>query len=349
MEENSPIPTFAVVGKVNMGKTSILSTLLEQDDNEVLRVSSTPGETTRCHDHVLKLGEKELIKFVDTPGFSRPLEAMLEIRQFHGDSEGTPDRAAIRHFITHYKESEEFQDEILLLEPLLSGVGIIYVIDTSRPIRDSYAAEMEILRWTGCQRLALINQQSDSENLNEWREKLGSFFNLVRTFNAHKATYGERIHLLQSLLAIDDSNQKQIKETIQAIELDWDSRRETSAELIMEFVQKCLMHHESISISKRDCENEVRKEREIEKLKKEYLHSISKYQKKCVEKLIKLYRHRYIESEMNDSMFSNLDLEAEETWTKWGLSRNQLAVAGGITGVTAGGAVDISTLGQHMA
>jgi len=45
VEENSPIPTFAVVGKVNMGKTSILSTLLEQDDNEVLRVSSTPGET----------------------------------------------------------------------------------------------------------------------------------------------------------------------------------------------------------------------------------------------------------------------------------------------------------------
>ena len=88
-----------------------------------------------------------------------------------------------------------------------------------------------------------------------------------------------------------------------------------------------------------------RKEKEEEKLKKAYLGSISQMQKKCVEQLIGLYRHQYIESEINASQFSDLDLEAEETWTKWGLSRNQLAVAGGITGATAGGAIDIGSAG----
>ena len=42
------VPEFAVVGRVNMGKSAVIATLLEIDDNEVLRVSPTPGETTRC-------------------------------------------------------------------------------------------------------------------------------------------------------------------------------------------------------------------------------------------------------------------------------------------------------------
>ena len=37
------IPTFAVVGKVNMGKSSVLATLLEVDDEQVIRISATPG------------------------------------------------------------------------------------------------------------------------------------------------------------------------------------------------------------------------------------------------------------------------------------------------------------------
>jgi len=41
-------PTFAVVGKINMGKSSVLSTLLEIDDDRLIRVSNTPGETTQC-------------------------------------------------------------------------------------------------------------------------------------------------------------------------------------------------------------------------------------------------------------------------------------------------------------
>ena len=41
-------PTFAVVGKVNMGKSAVLATLLEEDDDAIIRISSEPGETTRC-------------------------------------------------------------------------------------------------------------------------------------------------------------------------------------------------------------------------------------------------------------------------------------------------------------
>ena len=45
------VPSFAVVGRVNMGKSAVIATLLEIDDNELVRVSATPGETTVCQVH----------------------------------------------------------------------------------------------------------------------------------------------------------------------------------------------------------------------------------------------------------------------------------------------------------
>ena len=70
------VPAFAVVGRVNMGKSAVIATLLEIDDNELVRVSPTPGETTRCQPHRVIFGGKECVRFIDTPGFSRPVEAL---------------------------------------------------------------------------------------------------------------------------------------------------------------------------------------------------------------------------------------------------------------------------------
>lgn len=344
-QQANDVPSFAIVGKVNMGKTSVLATLLEQDDNSVLRVSNTPGETTHCQDHFLKLNENPLIRFIDTPGFARPIDAMLEIKKFHGESESSPGKAAIQHFITHHKKTDEFIDEVLLLEPLINGAGIIYIIDTNHPIRDSYIAEMEILRWTGCQRLAVINNQSASDSSSEWKSKLGSYFNLVRTFNAHSATYEERHKLLKSLLEIDESHVEQIKKTISSIETEWQSRRENSAEHILNFLLESLGHHETVSLSRRDCENENRRGKTIEELKKSYFTTIRKKQNQCFETILKIYKHNLIEIKENAELLSGIDIEAEETWTKWGLSRSQLTIAGGLTGAAAGGAIDLTTAG----
>jgi len=41
--------------------------------------------------------------------------------------------------------------------------------------------------------------------------------------------------------------------------------------------------------------------------------------------------------------WDDLDLEAAESWSKWGLSRGQLVMAAAVTGAAAGGAVDAAT------
>lgn len=341
------IPSFAVVGKVNMGKSSVLATLLEVDDDSIIRVSSTPGETTRCQILPLKFDGEEKMRFIDTPGFSRPIEAMREIQRIHDEeSHGTPGIEAIRSFISQYKNTGEFEDECLLLEPLINGTGLLYIIDPSKPLRDPFIAEMEILRWTGRRRMALLNAKTDSqEHLQTWRDKLGSYFNLVRTFNAHHAKFDERKRLLKSLLEIDETHADMIRSTISCLDDEWRQRREEAAEILVDVLEKSLILRESRVLDERDMEVEHRRERVKQEMEKAYYQQVTKQVKKGMDDLLKLYRHHLIKIDWEELGLENIDLEAEETWSKWGLSRSQLALAGGAAGAAAGVAVDIGTGG----
>jgi GTP-binding protein EngB required for normal cell division len=63
---SEPIPAFAVVGRVNKGKSSIVSTLVE---DEAVRIDRTPGTTQDCESFELRVGNRILCRLIDTPGF----------------------------------------------------------------------------------------------------------------------------------------------------------------------------------------------------------------------------------------------------------------------------------------
>lgn len=339
---DSQIPVFAVVGKVNTGKSSVLATLLEVDDDRVIRVSSTPGETTHCQVLPLEFDGKELIHFVDTPGFSRPIEAMREIQKLHGD--GTPGLPAIRLFLESYQDSGEFEDECLLLAPLVDGAGLLYIIDPSKPLRDAFVAEMEILRWTGRRRMAVLNAKADDDQyLQPWRDRLGSYFNLVRTFNAHHARFDERRRLLRSLLEIDEDHAGVIESTIQCLDEEWLQRREESAEVLVDVLEKAMLLRESRVLSERDMNLDHRREKISRQMSKIYYQKVSELVTHGVDRLLKIYRHHLVQVDWDELGIGDLDLEAEETWSKWGLSRSQLAMAAGSAGAAAGAGVDTLT------
>jgi hypothetical protein len=337
------IPAFAVVGRVNMGKSAVIATLLEIDDNEVVRVSPTPGETTRCQVHRVTFGDRECIRFVDTPGFSRPVEAMRAIQEIQGS--GTPGPEALSAFIRQC--GGDFADEKNLLEPLLAGAGILYVVDPSRPLRDDFLAEMEILRWTGRPRLALLNRRSSVIGPDEesWKIRLGGTFNLVRTFDAHNARYQQRLRLMKSLLEIDEQHRPKLEETIHLIDEEWRHRREEAAEEVLGFLEKALLLRVSATLEERDLTLPSRRERKAELLAKDYFSRLAEIERECFTRLLMIYRHHLLKADSHPEAFRGIDLESEETWSKWGLGRAQLAAISAVVGGTAGLAVDVVTGG----
>jgi len=64
-QDRSATPRLAVVGCVNMGKTSLVATLTESD---WLRIDRRPGTTTSCATVDLLIDEAPVLTLIDTPG-----------------------------------------------------------------------------------------------------------------------------------------------------------------------------------------------------------------------------------------------------------------------------------------
>ena len=76
------IPTFAVVGHPNKGKSSIVATLAEDDH---VAIGVAPGTTREAHRYAFEIDGETQYVLVDTPGFQRP-RAVLDWLEAHATS-----------------------------------------------------------------------------------------------------------------------------------------------------------------------------------------------------------------------------------------------------------------------
>jgi hypothetical protein len=350
MTASASIPRFAVVGRVNKGKSSILATLVEEASNERIRISSVPGETTRCQSIPLVLGGETLIEFLDTPGFNKARPALDWMMKRAAKRPDAAKIETVKEFVEAHRGKREFVDECLLLEPVIDGAGILYVVDASKPFRPDFTAEMEILRWTGRPRMALINLITEGSDFRaEWRQHLGEYFNLTREFNAHQARFAERIRLLTSLAEIDEARHPNIAKTIQILGREWGQRRGKAADVVLQLLETCLSYRASKTIPRDESGREPDKELISRELQEAYTRRIKEIEAAHHRQMVALYRHQDYEA-VDDEGFARLttDLFDEETWQAFGLNKNQLAVAGAVAGAASGAAVDLATGGHTV-
>ena len=330
------IPEFAIIGHPNEGKSSVLSTLAEDDS---VRISSTPGETTVCRTFPVLIDGREMLRFTDTPGFQNPGRVLSELKNRFSES-----LDPIKEFRAFAATIPELHDDHELLAPLERGAGIIYIVDGSRPVRNVDKAEMEILRLSGKPRMAIINCKADEEkHLEAWKNEFRKNFNSNRRFNAHRATYSERISLFEALKSIDQDWQETLDEVVSIFKADWQNRKNVTADIIANLLHEALDFrlHENI-LTTTDTE-QTRK-----KLFTQYSEQLRKKETNAHSQIKRLFKHNIFNYELPQHSLLREDLFDEKTWQLLGLTKKQVIIAGGIGGAALGASLEVATLGHGL-
>ena len=176
------LPSFAVVGRPNKGKSSIVATLARDDS---VHIAARAGSTRATRRFPLQVDGTTLYELLDTPGMQRARQMLAWLKTDCTDAAARP--AAVKRFLEAHSDDDQFADECLALRPIVDGAGIIYVVDGSVPFGADYEAEMEVLRWTGRPSLALVNPIGNSEFVAQWSAGLGQYFQTVRVFEDRKS------------------------------------------------------------------------------------------------------------------------------------------------------------------
>lgn len=330
------IPVFAVIGHPNEGKSSVVATLVE---NDRIRISPRPGETVQSMTYPVSIDGRDVIAFVDTPGFQNPVQTLGWMRKYKG-----PESGAVAAFLDEFRDDPGMAHECELLAPVLGGAGIIYVLDASRPLRQVDKAEMEILRLTGRPRMAILNCKTGEEQfLEEWKAELRRHFNMVRTFNALRATFAERLRLLESLRALEQDWEGALGLVVEAFSGDWRRRNAECAALACEFLRTVLGMAETADLP------DPARRGEVEAMLAARLEQGFRDQEaRLHDQVCRQFRHDRRSFELPEQSVLRQDLFSRTTWTVFGLSRGKLVAAAVAAGGAAGVALDLATLGSSL-
>jgi len=327
---------IAVIGHPNEGKSSVLSTLAEDDS---VRVSPFPGETNVCHSFPVLIDGREILRFTDTPGFQNPERLLYELKKMAG-KESNPAQALRQRFAS----DKGLRHDLELLAPVARGAAILYVADGSRPLRQVDRDEMEALRLTERPRMAVINcKDGDQRYLEDWRSEFRRNFNANRMFNAHRATYAERIALLDALQAIDQEWQPVIVEVVAAVKRDWQARLDATVEIILAMLEEILAFRLSASRSRVKDEQAF-----MARLREKYCASVAEKEKRGQERLRGLFRHRRFHYRLIGHSILDEDLFSETTWSLLGLSSQQLVILGALGGAALAVGLDVLAGGASL-
>lgn len=334
MTSPAATPTFAVLGAVNHGKSSVAATLAENDQ---VRISSMPGETAECQRFALG----ELFVFFDTPGFQNAREALAELRPA---AQAAEPLAVFAAFIERHRGEPEFDAECRLFQPVVDGAGLIYVVDGSRPVLDIHLAEMELLRLTGAPRLAVINPIGPDDHVAEWRRRLGQHFNAVREFNAVQAGFAQRVELLETLAGIEQAWKPRLMQAVQLLRDEWQRRLDDSAGLIAGLLIDLLQHRETAPAPADRHEEKTA----ADALKQRYMQALAAREARAHADLIALFSHRLVKAGPLPLQLFADGLFSAPTWSLLGLSGRQLLVAGTMAGAAVGAGADAVTAGHTL-
>ncbi len=336
---SSSYPKFAVVGHPNKGKSSIVASLALDDS---IQIGNTPGTTQVKRGFPLKVDGKIVYELFDTPGFQRARRVYAWLEE-HGDVPANRRIDVVKEFVHKHRENKQFRDEVELLDPIINGAGIIYVVDASKPYGAEYEVEMEILRWCGQPSMAILNLIGDEDYREEWSRALGQYFRLVRTYNPMTAGHREHVELLESMAQLNEAWTKPIKQAIKILDELYELKIEQTVSTISDYMVKVLSF-----VHKQKIIGEEATPHEEEVAKEAYRNKIIEYEDREQRDVEKIWQHNDVEKEEEELNLDEVGLFSQESASIFGLSQKELILTGASAGAITGAGLDLLVAGSSL-
>jgi GTPase SAR1 family protein len=334
-------PVFAVVGHPNKGKSSVVAALTQNDQ---VRISPVSG-TTRVSQHfALKLDNKVVFELVDTPGFQRANKCLAWLNQEVVTADQRPHR--VDAFVAHFTGRKEFIDEVELLTPIMQGAGIIYVIDGSLPYSPEYETEMEILRWTGSARLALINPIGGDTYVEQWRQALNQYFSLVRVFDPLHASFDQHLQLLRTFGQLDAQKTADLDFAIEELERYRKLKLQQAARIIVENLYRLITFHQSSSRLEKMAKVRLAAVMPDEII--QFNEKLNSMEREGQQQLEALFLYHQLEADMSRLQVHKSELMDVTHWSLWGLEKGQLILVSAGAGAAIGLLADVGLGGTSL-
>lgn len=335
-----PSPKLAVVGHPNKGKSSIVSTLVRQDS---VAVSELSGTTTKSQSFSMSIDGTELYRLIDTPGFQRPRQ-VLEILESE-TNDASQRKFAVQQFLSDYKPQagHKFKDEVELLEPIVNGAGIVYVVDGSVPYTPEYEAEMTILQWTGQPRMALINPIGGEAYVDQWQSALSQYFSIVRVFNPMTANDEKQKQILSAFAELHEPWRTQLEQARALLSRYLDNLSLQASQMIAESLQRIAQHQVKLPLVHEQVDATVKSG-----LRFQYEAEVKKQESQLQQHLCELFSHHQLQLDNETLEVDYPDLFDRQSWYLFGLDRKKLVGLAASAGAAAGVAIDVGVGGSSL-
>ncbi|GAB4167366.1 MAG: GTPase/DUF3482 domain-containing protein [Wenzhouxiangellaceae bacterium] len=191
---------LAVVGHTNVGKTSLMRTLLRDPSFGV--VAPTAATTRQVERASIALAGREVVALYDTPGLEDAGEVLEWLERQPFERHQGLDR--IREFLASDAAQGPLEQEARVLAQMLVSDAAVYVIDVREPVLGKYLDELHVLSLCARPILPLFNFMASPEAEPErWREALARLgMHAVVPFDTVIYAAGSERRLWESLIAL---------------------------------------------------------------------------------------------------------------------------------------------------
>ena len=269
---------IAVVGHTNVGKTSLLRTLLR--DAKFGEVSPLPSTTIQVNSGSLHWDSNQLDLF-DTPGLEdgiglyEYLQLLMQREQIRHQGQ-----ALLERFLSSPEANLSFAQEAKVIRQLLRSDAALYVVDVRDPVLPKFQDELAILSYSGKPILPILNFTAGIEtHKTAWQVALSEVnLHVWVEFDSVTPPEGGETEIYQRLATLLPGH----RTALQSLERELTGRRLQRQRAASQMIAEALVDIAALKVYVNPNEDD---EAPIATLKS----AVRKREQRCVDALLRLY------------------------------------------------------------